>query len=203
MIGEAILLIDPKQTKYYWSFWAFLGVHLARNLIFTFAFVWNIVKSFFTNHIAARIIAIIVSGIIFVVLQYVHYGDEENHKGFFLAYNIIVCLMILSAALRNNHTSPEGFIMMFIGSVLFMLSDVCYLSYFGNEGAFILALRTGLLMIGSIIVLSAGVHHVLYFKLKVQQITFAGVTGKELSVVKNKKPRIGESFDKTLEEPLV
>lgn len=201
LIGEVLLLLDPKQTKYYMTFWAFLGVHMARNIIFTSAFVWNISKSIFTNQTPLKIIAIVATGILFAILQWVHYGDQEEHEAFFLIFNIIACFMILSSAMRNNHTSPEGFLMMFAGCFLLLMSDVCYLSYFGDESNWVLALRTGLLMIGSILVLAAGVHHVFYFKLKVQQITLAGITGKELNPVPKKKGTQG--FDKLIEEPLI
>lgn len=175
-----------------------------RNIIFIIAFVWNVYKSIFTNHIATKITAIAFAGTLFLVLHFAHYQHETNYRGFFIAYNAISCVMILTAALRSNHTSPEGFWLMLIGCTLFFFSDVCYHEMAQEDGWWLLALRTGFLMVGSILVLSAGVHHVLYFKLKVQQMVYmTGLSATELMPKRSKKMRPSQSFEKTIEDPLI
>jgi len=203
LIGEIVLLVDPPKKKYTTSFWIFIGIHFLRNLIFMSAFTWNVVKSIFKNHIVYKIIISVVGAIIFLLLQFFHFDSEKaDYKTFFFVFNVVVSLMIYTAGLRNSHTSPEAFLMMFVGSLLFMLSDVCFLENFDQPDNFTAGLRTGLLMVASILVLSAAIHHVLYFKLKVQQIVMAGVTGREMDPMKNRKMKV-ESVDQTLEENLI
>jgi len=204
LLGELALLVDPPSKKYSTSFWVFLGIHFVRNLIFMIAFTWNIIKSIFKNHIVYKIIISVVGAIVFLLLHFFHFDDDREHYNvFFFVFNVVVSLMIYTAGMRNSHTSPEAFLMMFIGSFLFMLSDVCFLENFEDTDNFTAALRTGLLMVASILVLSAAIHHVLYFKLKVQQIVMAGVTGREMDLMKARKGLKVESVDQTLEENLI
>lgn len=204
LVGEGLLLVDTENDKYFYIFWAYLGVHMLRNIIFTIAFVWNIKKSIFNNQWIGKILSFVLAGGLFALFHFTHYENEYMYEEFFIAYNAVACFMILTAALRNNHTSPEGFWLMLLGCLLFVFSDICYLGTFSNGAVWVLALRTFFLMVGSIIVLSAGVHHVLYFKLKIQQMMYMATTeGTELVPKKGKRVKAGESFEKQLDVPLV
>jgi len=155
---------DKELEKYTGAYWAFIVLHLIRNLLMAVAYFWNVIKSEIYNAFLVKIIPYGVALIILFVLQ--NWRDiDDRYFVFLLIFNISGMLMILASMLRTNHTSEHSFLWGIIASLLFIISDFLATRSIGDWGE---AFRTLLLILASYTVTISTFDHVSHYKLTVK-----------------------------------
>lgn len=229
LVGEILIFFNLEHTKYENVYWAFLGIHFIRNLILGVAYGWNVIKSHLFNPLWTKLLPFIVVVPIFLILQAFLFSNEEEYTFLFLIYNASICFMLVTAGLRYNHTSDRCYVMMLIAVAAFLLSEIFYFLEFDSgsndtktaptntageilaeedDWDIIAAFRAPLLQVGSCLLVSATVEHVIHFKLTVKQRIYLPLTEKETSVLRGRvTPTVATNIvnvgKKKMQEPLI
>jgi len=222
LVGEVLIFFNLENTKYTTVYWAFLAVHCGRNVALGAAYGWNVLKSHIFNPFWTKLIPYIVVIPIFFLLQVFVFSLEESYRLIFILYNATICFMLLAAGLRWNHSSDRSYFITIIAVVVFILSEIFYFWEFSSEtvnpatlekeSSIFNALRAPFLQLGSCLIVSGTVDHVIHYKLTVKTRMYLPLNTPttEGFLKKKNKPGVGSEMKnfmnvgkKKLAEPLI
>jgi len=201
LVGEVLVFFNLENEKYTSVYWTFIGIHLARNLALGAGFGWNILKSHIFNPFWTKLIPYIVVVPIFFILEIFVFSLEESSRVFFIVYNATLCFMILTAALRWNHSSDRSYFITIAAVLAFVLAEIFYFWEFKyeainpatleKESSIFYALRAPFLQLGSCLIVSGTVDHVIHYKLTVKSRMYLPLTTPGQDMLKKKKGPVG------------
>jgi len=189
LAGEVVIFFNLDHVSYGTVYWAFLAIHCARNIVLGLAYGWNVLKSQIYNPFWIKAVPVIVIIPIFFILQFVVFSQETSYKIVFILYNLTLCFMLVTAGLRYDHSSQRSFIIMILAALAFILSEVAYFWLFvtdGSDPSTFTAFRAPLLQLGSCLLVSGTVDHVLHHKLTQKNKIYIKMTDRDDNTLRGK-----------------
>jgi len=219
LFGEVLVFFNLENEKHTTVYWTYLAVHALRNLALGAAFGWNVLKSHIFNPFWTKLIPYLVVVPIFFILQLFVFNKEESYKIIFIVYNATLCFMLLTAGLRWSHSSDRSYFIILAAVIILILSEIFYFLEFSSatidpltlekESSIYNALRAPFLQLGSCLIVTGTVDHVIHYKLTVKSRMYLPLTTPGQDMLKKKKgpglemKNIMNIGKKKLAEPLI
>lgn len=201
-LSELAILFNLDYAKEGRAFWVFIICHFIRDIVLAGKFLLNIIQSDIYNYFWIRVLPFPCVGALFLILQFFIFGKETDHFFFFLLYDVVICLPLLTSASRYNHTSYNGFFVMVLGTLALVLSEVFYfikIMETPEEGSSI-GFRATFLLVGNILIMISTYDHVTEFEKESRHKIYFGGENEDTTKVGRKK---FYSTSKPLGEPLI
>jgi hypothetical protein len=177
VLAEFALVADSNMETFNFYWWAFVILHLIRNLALIIAFMWNVLKSEIYNALLIKLIPWLLGIILFLVLNSYVYGVLKAGL-WMLIFTVSNALLLIAAGLRMNHTSDNSLIYSIGANCLFILSD----AFFGlTISGFWLGLRSVFLIFGGYWTCVSVYDHVANFKLTSKDHVYKTMEDKNMS----------------------